>query len=190
MQVNRAGQRHLLQTEGAGQDGVLYLAGHGEVGLQVVQLAALLFGLFYVGDLLHRLVDGALQVVQVDGLRGEVESARIHRLTYVVHVAVGRHHDALEPGSAHLVDAGQQGQSVHLGHVDVREDDVDVGVLQHHAQGFQAVVGEEEFVFPLADLAAEVLRQQQLHIHLVIDGKYFYGIIHFISVNYQLSTVN
>ena len=169
---------------------MLYLAGHGEVGLQVVQLAALLFSLFHVGDLLHRLVDGALQVVQVDGLRGEVESARIHRLTYVVHVAVGRHHDALEPGSAHLVDAGQQGQSVHLGHVDVREDDVDVGVLQHHAQGFQAVVGEEEFVFPLADLAAEVLRQQQLHIHLVIDRKYFYGIIHFISVNYQLSTVN
>ena len=81
--------------EHAGQDGLLYLAGNGEVALQRLQLRVFALHLVYVSYLLNGFLDGDAQVVEVDGLGGEVEGSVVHGLTDVAHVTVGAHHDDL-----------------------------------------------------------------------------------------------
>ena len=100
------------------------------------------------------------QVVEVNGLGSEVKSTIVHCLTDVPHVAIGRHHDTLQGWVAHFVNLRQQGQTVHLWHVNIRKDDVEVLMLKQHGQGFQSVVGKVEFVFSFTDLSSEVLGEQ------------------------------
>ena len=132
----------------------------------------LLLCLVHEADLLAGLLDGAAQVFHVDGLHGEVEGPVVHRLTDIRHVAVGTYHDDVEGGIAYLVDLCQQGQTVHLGHVDVAEDDLYVGVKGEYVECLRAVVCEEELVFPVADLPSEVLFHQLFHSHLVVNAQY------------------
>ena len=112
--------------------------------------------------------DCKAEVVEVYGLGCKVERAAVHSLTDVAHIAVCAHHHAFEGGVAHFVDFSQKCESVHLRHIDVGEDDLDVGVFGQHHQRLQSVVSEEKFVLALADFAAEILRQQRLQIRLVI----------------------
>ena len=115
------------------------------------------------------LLDGHTQIVEVDGLGGKVEGSVVHSLTDVAHVAIGGNHNTLEGGVLHLVNLCEQRQSVHLRHIDVRQDDIVVLVLQQHLEGLQSVVRKRELVFSLAYLTTEVLREQQLEIGLIVD---------------------
>ena len=111
---------------------MLNLTCHRQVSLYINQFGMLLLGTANKSNLLYRLVNGQLQVIQINGLGGKVECPVVHGVTNVVHVAISAHHDALERRVSHLVDLGQQGQTIHLGHIDVGEDDVNVGVLEQH----------------------------------------------------------
>ena len=107
--VHRGGDVHRgrflgERWEDAGQNGLLDLTGHGQVALDACQLVVLLLHRLDVVNLLDGLLDGHAEVVEVDGLRGEVEGTVVHCLADVAHVAVGRHHDALQGGVLHLVD--------------------------------------------------------------------------------------
>ena len=71
-----------------------------------------------------------------------------------------------------LAHPGEQGQPVHDRHVDVEQQEIDVGLGRQRRQRLLAVTGKAEDEFALADLATETLCQQQLEIGLVIDGEY------------------
>ena len=129
----------------------------------------LLLHRFDVAYLFNGLLDGHVQVVEVDGLRGKVEGTVVHRLADITHVAVGRHHDALHGRILHLVDLREQRQTVHLGHIDVAQDDVKVFFLEQHRECFQAVVGKLKLILSFSDLSSKVLCQQQFEIHLIVD---------------------
>ena len=171
--VHQIGVFH-LELERAGQDGVLDFTGHGEVSLDIHQLGMFLLGALDIFNLLHRLVNGYLEVVQVYRLGGKIESAVVHGMANILHVSVGAYHDALEGGIAHLVHLGQKRETVHFGHVDVRKDDGDVRMLQQDLKGFQSVVGKEELVLALSYLSAKELRQQQFEIGFIINAENFY----------------
>ena len=112
-------------------------------------------------------MDGDFEVVEVDGLGYEVEGAPIHRGADVVHVAVCGDDDGADFG-AHAFQLAQQRQAVHDGHVDVRQDESDVGIFMQLGQGFFAVVGEDEVDLALADEAAELLADEQFQVFLVV----------------------
>ena len=163
------------RREDAWQDGMLYLLGDGQIALQGLELFAVGLHLTDIPYLLDRFLDRQTEVVEVDGLRGEVEGTVVHGLADITHIAVCRHHDALQCRVAHLVDLRQQGETIHLRHVDIRKDNVIVFVLQKHRQCFQSVMCKGKLVFTLADLPSEVLCQQQLEIVLVVDTENFYS---------------
>ena len=82
------------------------------------------------GDLLHRLLDGSLQVLHINRLHGEVESSMVHGRTDIIHIAIGRNHDTFHGRIAHLVDLRKQRQAIHLRHVDVAQDNIKIRMLQ------------------------------------------------------------
>jgi hypothetical protein len=87
-------------------------------------------------------------------------------------VTVRRHHHHRQIGPA-LLDLSEQIQSVHLGHVDVREDH-DQRRLYPVAQQVQrlaARVGEMHHIGAVARLAAKLLAEQLGDIGLVIDNQ-------------------
>ena len=115
-------------------------------------------------------VDSDAQVLEVEGLGYEVERPPVHRRSDVLHVAVGR-----DDHGAYLgVDLGnllEQGQAVHLGHIDVRDDHVNVLVLLEHLEGLDTIVGEFEGVFAGPDVAAHALPHQRLKIRLIVNDE-------------------
>ena len=129
----------------------------------------LLLRLAYVFYLGNRLLDGQAQVFHVDGLRGKVEGTLVHRFTDVAHIVVGTYHDDPLGWIFLLVNLGQQCQTVHLWHVDVREDNIYVRTLSQQFKRLPTVIGKQEFVFTTADLPSEVLSHQRLHLLLVIN---------------------
>ena len=72
-------------------------------------------------------------------------------------------------GDCRVAQLGEQRQPVHHRHVDVEQQQLDVGLLRQHRQRLLAVTGEAEGEFAGADLAAKALADQQLEIGLVID---------------------
>ena len=175
--IHRGGYVELVgilweRREDPRQDGLLNLSGHSQVALDRLQLGVLLLHRLDVADVLYGFFYRHAEIIEVDGLRGEVKGAVVHRLTYVTHIAVGRHHDTLQGRVLHLVDLRQQRQSVHLRHVDVAQDDVEVLLLEQHGERFQTVVGKLKFVLSLPDLSSKVLCQQQFEIHLVVNTEY------------------
>ena len=132
----------------------------------------------YVGDGLERLVDGDLEVIEVDRLGDEIEGAAVHGGADVGHVAVGRddHRPGRRPARAQL---RQQGEAVHHRHVDVEQQQADVGLLGQRCQRLLAVAGEAEGEIALADSLAEALLDQQLEVGLVVDREDFGGLAHY-----------
>ena len=118
----------------------------------------------------QRPLDRDLEVREIDRLGDEVEGAAVHRGADVLHVAVGRDDDRAEI-RVHLGDLLQEGQTVHLRHVDVRENDVDVALLRQDFQRLDAVAGELEAVLALADVASHALAHQTLQIRLVVNDQ-------------------
>jgi hypothetical protein len=63
----------------------------------------------------------------------------------------------------------EQGQPVHHRHVDVEQQQLDVGIGFQNRQRLLAVVGEAEGELAVADLTAEALRNQRFEIRLIVD---------------------
>ena len=78
-----------------------------------------LLRLVYIVNLLNSLLNGRVQVVHVDRLDGKIEGPVVHGLTNVRHVTICTHHDDAQRGFMHLVQLGQQCQTVHFGHVNI-----------------------------------------------------------------------
>ncbi len=87
--------------------------------------------------------EGQRQIVEVDRLGDEVEGAAVHRRADVLHVAVGGDDDGPQQRRA-LLQSGEQRQTVHARHVDVRQDDVDAGIGIDQRQRLLAVASEQE----------------------------------------------
>ena len=124
--------------------------------------------------MLQRAVDRDPQVVEVQRLGHEVECAAVHGRADVLHVAVGGD----DHGADVRVDRGdllQQRQAVHLGHVDVREDHIDVIFLAELLEGLHAVAGEDELVEALPDGAAHALEHEGFEIGFVVNDQDLVG---------------
>ena len=117
------------------------------------------------------LFHGDGQVLKVDGLGDKVKGTPVHGGADVVHVPVGRDDDRLQQGIL-LVEFGQQGEPVHLGHVDVAEHQVHPRILFKLLQGLGPIVGKQELVYVIADLPAEFLLDEYLQVRFVIHYQY------------------
>ncbi len=106
----------------------------------------------------------------MDRFGDEVEGAGIHRGADIGHIAVGRDDDGAHRRLP-LAQHREQRQPVHDRHVDIEQQQLDIGLVGQDGQRFLAVVSEAEGVFLRADLAAEALFDQQLEIGFVIDGE-------------------
>ena len=142
-----------------------------EIARQVVahalRLVALAANFAQARDLVERLADRQLEVGEVDRLGDEVERAAVHRDSDVGHVAVGRNDHRAQVGRK----PGEQRQSVHHGHVDVGEHELDPGIGRYQAQRLGAVARKLKFVFAGPDLAAKALADQLFEIRLVVDSE-------------------
>ena len=113
-----------------------------QIILNGFQLRMFLLGLFDKGDLFGSLFDGPFQIFQVDRFRCEVECSLVHGASDIFHIAVGRYHNTFECRVAHLVDFGEQGQTVHFRHIDIAQDHIEVWFGKQHLECFQSVVGK------------------------------------------------
>ena len=113
-------------------------------------------------DLGDSLLDSPFQVGQVNRLGCKVESPLVHCRADILHITVGRDHDALQRRIAHLINLSQESQPVHLRHINITQDNVDVRVGKQRLQRLQSVVHESKLVFPLSYLPAEILGKQIL----------------------------
>ena len=155
--------------ERTGQEILLYLAGQRQVFLQRLQLSVFLLRCMHIVDLPDCLLDGQSQVVHIDGLRSKVESAVVHSQSDVPHVAIGTYHDNAHCGITSLIEFCQQRQTVHLGHVDVTQDNFNVGMFIQDGKRLHAVAGKEELIIAATDLPPEKLFQQQFDRSLVVN---------------------
>ena len=90
-------------------------------------------------------------------------------------------------GDCRARNSRQQGQPVHHRHVDVEQQQVDVGLLGQHRQRLLAVAREAEGEVALADALAEALLDQQLEVGLVVDGEDLGGLAHACRRNGRLT---
>ena len=157
--------------ETRGQDGLLYLAGDAELVLQRHQLVPRLEGFAPFHQVLQGARDGEFQVVEVNRLGDEVEGAPVHGRAYVLHVAVGRDDYRANIG-LDLGDLLDQRESVHLGHVDVGEYQVNVRLLLQPLEGFQAILGKDELVEAGANVTTHSLKHEPFEIRLVVHNQY------------------
>ena len=123
-------------------------------------------------DMPDGLGDRRLEIDEVDRLRHEIERAAVHRRPDIRHVAVRGDDHGREVVVAFL-ELSEQGQPVHARHVDVAEHHVDVAVAVEHAQGLDAVAGEEEADAAIPDLPPELLQDQPFEVGLVVDDEDF-----------------
>ena len=130
------------------------------------------FDLAQLADFVEGLADRDFEIGKIDRLGDEIERAAVHRGAQIGHVAIGRDDDRADCRPL-LAQPGEQGQPVHDRHIDVEEYQLDVGFGRQYCQRFFAVMRKAEDEFPLPDLAAEALSQQELEIGLVVDGEDF-----------------
>src|SRR5579883_3426225 len=119
-------------------------------------------------DMADGLVDGGLEIGEIDRLGEEVERAAVHGCADVAHVAIGGDDDGrlLVLG---LLQLGEQRQPVHPRHVDVGYHHVDMRMGFERLQRLESVMGEHERDGALADTLAEFLQHQRLEIGLVVN---------------------
>ena len=112
--------------------------------------------LAYAVDLIEGLADRDFEIGEIDGLGDEIEGAAVHCGADVGHVAIGGNDDRPH-WRLPLAQDGEQREPVHDRHVDVEQQQVNVGLGHDRRQRFLAVVGKAEFEFAGADLTAEAL---------------------------------
>ena len=146
---------------------MLHLAGDVELVLERHQPVATIECGTPLLDVLEGAVHGDPQVFEVHGLGDKVERAAVHRGADVLHVAVGGN----DHGAEVWVDLGdllQEGQAVHLGHVNVGEDHINGVVRRELLERFDSVAGEDKFVAARPDLTPHALQHQRFEIGLVV----------------------
>ena len=109
---------------------------------------------FYFGN---SFVDGYLQVIKVYWLCSKVKGTIVHGSADVVHLTVGTHHNDFQRRIMTVVNLLQQCETIHFRHVDIAEYNVDIRMLQHHLQSFNAIVCKEKLILSFADFSAEIL---------------------------------
>ena len=160
--------------EAGGKDGLLHLAGDVQFVLQRHQLVPGLQGLLPLGHVLQGSLDGDLQILEIQGLGDEIEGPPVHGGADVAHIPVCRDDDRADVG-VNLGNLLQQRQPVHLGHIDVRDHHVNVGVLLQHFQRLHPILGENEAVLPRSDFAPHSLENQRLEVGFVVNYQNFVG---------------
>ena len=120
----------------------------------------------------QRSVDREVQVLEVDRFGDEVERSSVHCRADVLHVVISRNDDGTDVG-IDLAYPSEQRESVHLGHVDIRDHHVNVLVLVQLIQGFQAVFREEKRIVAGLNVASHPLQHERLEIRLVVNHENF-----------------
>ena len=100
------------------------------------------------------------EVLEVDRLGDEVERPAIEGRADVRHVAVGRDNHGFQQGMP-LVQVGEQGQTVHHGHVDVGQHHVGIGLGVELPECILAIAREDEPHRPVPNLASKSLINKQ-----------------------------
>ena len=113
--------------------------------------------LLYIFYLFTSLFYCSFKVFEVNRLGGKVEGTIIHCLTDIAHLAVCTNHNNLQGRVITILDFLQKRKTIHLWHIDVREYDVNVWMLQKHLNSFQTIMSKEELIFTFADFSAEIL---------------------------------
>ena len=150
----------------------------GQFVLHADQLVAGLQHAAPFGQVFQGAVDRVLQVGEVDWLGDEVEGAAVHGRANVGHVAVGGDDDGPDV-RVHIGNLLQEGQAVHLGHVDVGDHHVDVPDRPQDLERLHPVAGKEELVLAAPDASAHALQDQRLEVGLVVDHQYLAGSLFF-----------
>ena len=140
-----------------GQDSQLNLGGKTKVCLNIHELPMLPLCLLYIFNLSLSLFYCAFKVFEVNRLGGKVEGTIIHCLADIAHFAVCTNHNNLQGWVVTILNFLQKRKTIHLWHIDVRENYVNVWMLQKHLNSFQTIMSKEEFIFTFAYFSAEIL---------------------------------
>jgi hypothetical protein len=148
-----------------------------EIGAGPLRDGALAIDLAYPADIVERLLDRDFEIVEIDRLGDEIECAAVHRGTDIRHVAIGRDDDCARRRLA-SPQLSEQCQPIHDRHVDVEQQQLDVGLIRQLRERLLAMIGKAEIEFTGADLVAKPLADQHLKIRFVIDGENL-GCVHY-----------
>ena len=151
-----------------GQDRLLGVARQVKLVLQCCQLVARRERLAPLLKVTERSLDGHLQVFEIDWLGDKVKGPPVHRRADVLHVAVRGCDYAPDVVAGDVRYLFEQGQAVHLRHVDVRDDQVYVIVFGQHLKASTPVWAKEEAVRSRPDLATHAQLYQRLEVRLVV----------------------
>ena len=170
-------EQHVAEADDGVQRGAQLVAGGGKKlalepagGLGQIPGALPRLGLMaatQVAGIVEGLGDRRAEIVQIDGLDLEIKRAAVHGRAQIGHIAVGGHDDGGRKRGKRP-QAAQQREPVHLGHVDVREDEIHGQSGLQLGEGLQPVGGEDKLDFLGAQFAPEGLPQHRFHIRLVI----------------------
>ncbi|MDT4873157.1 hypothetical protein FQZ97_1083840 [compost metagenome] len=127
--------------------------------------------------MLNGFFHGHLQVIEIHRLTHKVKSTPVHGGTDVLHVTVSRYHHHFYQRVA-FIYFDQEGEAVHLRHINITQYQRDVGVGVHHFQRLTTVFGKHELVFIFADLLPELLFDQYLQVTFIV----YYQDLHFKSL--------
>ena len=139
-----------------------------EIGAGALGGGALAVEFADAADLVEGLLDRDFEIVEIDGLGDEIESAAVHCGADIGHVAIGRDDDRAGRRLARA-QLGEERQPIHDRHVDVEQQQLDVGLVRQFRQRLLAVTGEAKIEFAGADLVAKPLAQQHFEIGLVVN---------------------
>jgi len=135
------------------------------------QLVARLHRLLEHPEVVQRFGDGDLEIVEIDGFDDKIEGTAIHRRADILDIPVSGDNNGAQQRFFLLLDAIEQGETVHLGHVDVGQNQIDRNVLRQAFESLHPVAGEFEREQSLADLFAELLQDELFQIRFVIHNQ-------------------
>ena len=164
---------------------MLHLAGQIQLVFQQNKLVPGLEGIAQQAEMLQGTVDCSPQVVEVDGLRHEVEGTPVHRRTDVFHVTICRHNNRSDI-RVHLGYLLEKRKTIHLGHVDIGEHHVDLRIAVELLKGLNPVAGKHEGVLARANLPAHALAHQVLKVGFVVHNEDLVGLFRVHELAFKL----
>jgi len=111
---------------------------------------------------------GDFQIVEIDRFGYEIKGTPVHGRTDIIHIAVSRTNHSLEQRVFQFTHLAQQGQAIHLGHIDIAQDNPYIGYLYEFGQGFQPIESKMKLILVVTDLSPEFLVDYILEICFVI----------------------
>ena len=138
-----------------------------------VDLGAQLTVFLEESSLTERLLDDDLNLVDLEGLLDVVEGPLLHRFDGRVRRGVGGHHQDLGVGEA-VLDGLQHRESVHVGHHEVCEDQIEFGSRLEELCRRLSAVGDGDLVTRFSQEDLEELAKAWL----VVDNQDAFVVIH------------